>query len=126
LDALRAKDAEAVVAHQAPSFVQYSLAPPLRSDAANAAGLNAWFDTWDGAMRYELRDLEVVVDGTVAFCHGMLRMSGTKVDGERPDLWFRLTLCPCKLAGAWKIMHLHESVPFYMDGSYRAAVDLVP
>ena len=26
----------------------------------------------------------------------------------------------------WKIMHEHSSVPFYMDGSFKAAVDLKP
>jgi PhnB protein len=26
----------------------------------------------------------------------------------------------------WKIAHLHQSVPMYMDGSLRAAVDLKP
>jgi PhnB protein len=31
-----------------------------------------------------------------------------------------------KLAGAWKIAHDHMSVPFYMDGSYKAAIDLKP
>jgi ketosteroid isomerase-like protein len=28
--------------------------------------------------------------------------------------------------GEWRIVHDHSSVPFYMDGSYRAAVDLKP
>lgn len=28
--------------------------------------------------------------------------------------------------GGWKIAHTHSSVPFYMEGSYRAAVDLHP
>lgn len=31
-----------------------------------------------------------------------------------------------KSDGAWRIAHRHESVPFYMDGSNRAAVDLTP
>ena len=35
-NALRTKDADAVVAHHAPDIVQFSLAPPLRSDAADA------------------------------------------------------------------------------------------
>jgi hypothetical protein len=26
----------------------------------------------------------------------------------------------------WRITHEHNSTPFYMDGSYRAATDLVP
>ena len=26
----------------------------------------------------------------------------------------------------WKVMHVHASVPFHMDGSLKAAVDLKP
>ena len=36
------------------------------------------------------------------------------------------TLLSRKIRGDWRIVHQHESVPFYMDGSYRAAVDLKP
>jgi PhnB protein len=53
-------------------------------------------------------------------------MRGTKTDGEKVDLWFRQTLGLARHADIWKIVHEHESVPFYMDGSYRAAVDLKP
>ena len=38
----------------------------------------------------------------------------------------RQTTCLKKIDGAWKITHDHTSVPFYMDGSYKAAVDLKP
>jgi ketosteroid isomerase-like protein len=31
-----------------------------------------------------------------------------------------------RIDGRWKITHEHASVPFYMDGSYKAAVDLQP
>jgi ketosteroid isomerase-like protein len=31
-----------------------------------------------------------------------------------------------KIDGKWAIAHEHSSVPFYMDGSYKAAVDLKP
>jgi SnoaL-like protein len=50
--------------------------------------------------------------------------AGTKTDGETPDLWFRLAVCFRKTDGRWAIVHEHESVPFYMDGSFKAAVDL--
>jgi PhnB protein len=38
----------------------------------------------------------------------------------------RETLGLRKIDGIWKIAHQHHSVPFYMDGSNRAAVDLKP
>lgn len=124
--AIRAKDAERAVAHQADGFVSYSLAPPLVSTAADADGLNAWFATWRGPIGYALRDLEIVVGGDAAFAHGLVHVSGTKQDGVRHAVWFRQTFGLRALAGAWKVAHHHESVPFHMDGSYRAAVDLTP
>jgi ketosteroid isomerase-like protein len=42
------------------------------------------------------------------------------------DLWFRSTLGLRKSDGVWRIVHEHTSTPFYMDGSFRAAVDLKP
>jgi PhnB protein len=38
----------------------------------------------------------------------------------------RATVGLRKIDGKWSIVHEHLSVPFYMDGSYRAAVDLKP
>ena len=38
----------------------------------------------------------------------------------------RATVCLRKVGGEWKIVHEHESVPFYMDGSQRPAFDLAP
>ena len=42
------------------------------------------------------------------------------------DIWFRATMGLRKTGGRWLIVHDHSSVPFYMDGSYRAAMDLQP
>jgi ketosteroid isomerase-like protein len=125
--ALGAKDADAVLSHYAPDAVVYDLAPPLRSaNALNKQGLEGWFATWQGPIRHELRDLGVMVSGDLALCYGFVRMSGTKTDGARPDLWVRETVGLRRIGGAWKIAHAHSSVPFYMDGSLRAAVDLKP
>jgi ketosteroid isomerase-like protein len=88
--------------------------------------LRAWFATWQGAIGYEIRDLHLTAGDDAAFCHNLSRLSGTKTDGEKVDIWFRQTLCFRKLGARWRIAHQHESVPFYMDGSYRAAVDLKP
>ena len=53
-------------------------------------------------------------------------MTGTKSNGEKSDLWFRATACFRRDDGHWRITHIHNSVPFAMDGSYRALVDLKP
>lgn len=127
--ALRRKDAKGFVARQAADYSLYSLysmGSPLAADQANVEDVDAWFAGWRGPLGYEVRDLDITADGDVAFCHGFARMSGTKTDGEAVDLWFRLTLGLRRTAEGWTIMHEHESVPFYMDGSLRAAVDLKP
>lgn len=124
--ALRAKNGPEVVRHHAPGFTLFSLAPPLATAPTDASGLEAWFATWHGPIGYEPGAFELAIGDDVAFCHGLVRMHGRKKDGEEPDLWFRTTLGLRKVAGAWKIAHEHQSVPFYMDGSDRAALDLAP
>jgi hypothetical protein len=41
-------------------------------------------------------------------------------------MWTRSTFCFCMEDGTWKIASVHDSVPFAMDGSYRAQVSLTP
>jgi ketosteroid isomerase-like protein len=123
--ALGARDVAGVVASGAAGLVSYSLAPPLE-DTSGKAGLKAWFDTWDGPFGYEMRDLKIVAGDEIAFAHGLAHMTGRKTNGEQVDLWFRQSVGLKKLHGAWKIVHEHDSVPFYMDGGLKAAIDLKP
>lgn len=103
--------------------MHYSLAPPLVANEG-PEGLQKWFDTWQGPIGYEFRDLEITAGSDVAFCTSLNRMSGTQ--NGKTELWFRHTIGFRKIDGRWKITHLHESVPFLMDGSHKAAVDLKP
>jgi ketosteroid isomerase-like protein len=52
-------------------------------------------------------------------------MSGTKTNGEKPDLWFRTTVAYRKIDGDWRVTHVHESVPFDMT-TFQALLDLRP
>jgi PhnB protein len=124
--ALHNKDANGVLAHYAPGLIHFSLAPPLLSALSDAKGLKAWFATWQGPLGYEIHDLNITVGGDVAFSHSLNRMHGTNTAGGKDDLWFRHTLGFRKIDEQWKIVHEHESVPFYMDGNFKAAVDLKP
>ncbi|MGF7159099.1 PhnB protein [Rhodoligotrophos appendicifer] len=126
--AIRAKDTASAIAPYSADFVRFDLAPPLATSGPDLdpQDLEAWFATWRGPIGYQFRDLDVSAAGDLAFAHGYLHISGTKVDGEQPALWARITFCLRRRDGAWKIVHEHSSVPFYMDGSYRAATDLHP
>ena len=54
-------------------------------------------------------------------------MSGNKKGVDHPiSFWMRATMCFERVDGKWRIVHEHNSVPFYMDGSLRPAFDLEP
>jgi PhnB protein len=124
-DALREKDATGVLSHQTEDFVQFALAPPLRAEALDRQGLEDWFSSWEGPIDYEIRDQTITTADDVAFSSSLNRMRATSTDGEQTDLWFRQTLCFCKVSGTWKLAHEHDSVPFDMEDG-RAAIDLKP
>jgi ketosteroid isomerase-like protein len=124
--AIGAKQADAAIAYYATDPMVFSMAPPLRQDIPGREAMTSWFETWRGPIGIEARDLQVAASGDVAFATSLNHMTGTKTDGEQIDLWFRATAGLRKIDGRWLVVHEHESVPFYMDGSYRAATDLRP
>ena len=128
LAALRAKDASRFVAAFDASVVKFDLAPPLQetgSSVLDPAGLQ-WLNTWDGEVIVGLAQLSITIGGDAAFCHCLEHIQGTRNDGEDQNMWTRSTIGLKKIDGAWKITHEHNSVPFYMDGSPRPALDLQP
>ena len=74
----------------------------------------------------EARDLDVAVGGDVAYAYCLRHLTGRKRDGEDVDLWFRATACFRRERGRWRITHRHNSVPFAMDGTDKALLDLKP
>ena len=127
--AITAKDADRAVAHYAPDVVGFTLNPPLRyvgDEVSDPAGIESWFRTWDGPIGYDIGERVIEVGGDVAFGHGLTHLTGTKTHGEQVDLWFRSTVGLRRTAAGWQITHEHDSTPFYMDGSDRAANDLQP
>lgn len=126
-DALAARDAGASVTMFAGDAARYTLAPPLVHTGADAAQVAEWMATFDGPIGRELQDPQMVIGDDVAFVHGLGTLTATPAGV--PDafrLWFRLTLGLRRVDGSWVVVHEHESVPFHMDGSFRAAIDLQP
>jgi ketosteroid isomerase-like protein len=64
------------------------------------------------------------VDGDVAFCHFLYRVSGTTANGKI-GMWVRATVCLRRIDGRWLITHEHDSVPFEPETG-KAALDLQP
>lgn len=121
------KDAAAIIAEYTKDAVIADLAPPLTHIGIDPKQKAAWLGTWEGPIERLSHDLRIEVSGDLAVCHGFYRLSGMpKSAGEHVSFWMRATVCLRRIEGRWKIVHEHESVPFYMDGSLRPAFDLEP
>lgn len=62
----------------------------------------------------------------MAFSHSLNRITGKRTNGEETDVWVRATVCFRKIHGQWKVADEHVSMPLYMNGSDKAAIDLEP
>lgn len=129
VEAMRAKDAARAVATLTSDVVSFELAPPLSlgpKESRDEMAMAAWLDGWEGPVEIEVAELEIAASGEVGWSRSLNRLTGTLKGGRKVDMWMRSTLGFRKRDGEWKIAHGHSSVPFLMDGSFRAAVDLRP
>ncbi len=125
-NAMFGKVADLAVKNFAPDVVSYDLAPPLQHVGVDRGEIQKWFDTWAGPIGWLLGELTVEISGDLAVAYGLGHMVGKKVSGEDVDLWVRCTAALRKANGVWQVTHQHTSVPFHMDGTFKAAVDLKP
>jgi ketosteroid isomerase-like protein len=120
--AVAAKDVETLVAQYAGDVALFDAVGPLADRGADVE--RARLETWFGAYRTEIglriRDLEVVVDGSVAFAHYLFHVEGTMHNGADVAMWVRSTIGFRELAEGWRIVHEHSSVPF--DGATGQAL----
>jgi ketosteroid isomerase-like protein len=122
-------DVEAVMAHYAPRFVEFTLAPPLRQpgDGRDPAPLREWMATFETPPQRAVTQLEITTDGDVAFATSLDCLTAVPRGAtEGFTLWFRVTIGLRRIEGRWLVTHEHESVPFEMDGSNRASLHLSP
>jgi ketosteroid isomerase-like protein len=122
-------DAKAILSYYAPSYVEFALAPPLRQpgDGRDPAPLEAWIATFEAPPRRDVTQLEITTDGDVAFATSLDCLTAVPRGSTEPfTLWFRVTLGLRRIEGRWLVTHEHESVPFEMDGSFRASTGLTP
>lgn len=127
-EGLRNKDADRCVSSYADNIVQFDLAPPLKYQGKETAkkNLTEWFKTFDGPIGVEISDLKISAGPETAFAHCMNHISGTNIHGKKNDHWVRVTIGFRNTDRQWLVDHEHVSVPFYMDGSFKAALDLKP
>ena len=115
--ALHAKDLDALMALYAPDVVTFDLMPPHQvPDAAHyRKNFERWFAVMPGPIDYEIHDLRITLSDSVAFCHSLSRVKGTRANGDKADYWVRVTVGFQKRDGHWLMIHDHVSMPLDMQ-----------
>ena len=128
-DALQAGDVKTMLSYYTPDAVSFTLAPPLRqrTDPHDPAPTEQWIATFEAPPVRTHTQVTVTAGEEVAFVTALSSLSATPKGSDTPfTLWHRTTLGLRRTDGHWLITHEHESVPFEMDGSLRASVNLQP
>jgi len=119
IQAVRARDVEALMSHYATDVATYDLITPLANLGSEAVRQRVveWLASFQSPLEYDIQDLILAFGGEVAFDHHFTHVRGTTKDGAA--VGYR------KLQGHWKVVHQHSSVPIDME-TQKGIFDLAP
>jgi len=105
----------------------FDVVPPLRfvGSAALRGRFLQWFDSYEGSISIEVRDLNILASGDIAVAYWLSRAKGTLKNGREVGFWVRATICYQRSNDRWLVTHEHISLPVNFE-SGSAAIDLVP
>ncbi len=112
--AIEAKDPDAIVRAYTPDTILFDAIPPYRTVGAEAIAA-LWrqcLPFFPEVLRSEHRDLQIDIDGDLAFMHGFHRFVPEPADHPCGMTWMRVSACYRRIEGQWRIVHEHVSVPF--------------
>src|SRR5438105_3903523 len=121
--AVTAKDLDAIMDAIMKVYVPdqtqfvFDVEPPRQyvGAAAYRKDWQAFLDSFNGAITFELTDLDITTDDNLAYSHNIQRVAGTDKHGEKLDLTVRVTDVYKKINGNWLVIHEHVSVPVDLD-----------
>jgi ketosteroid isomerase-like protein len=125
MKAVRTNDVEAFLRHCARDLVVFDMVPPLEQNGAEAVR-RSWaisLGSFEGPIEYEVDHLDICMSGDIAFSRSLAQFGGTTKEGTHVMNRLRTTFGFRKIAGQWKVIHEHISVPFDMK-SGRALLAL--
>jgi ketosteroid isomerase-like protein len=111
--AVVAKDVGAIMKTYALDVFVFDVVPPRQyvGEAAYAEDWRTLFSGFSGPIHFEISDLAISTDGTIAYGHSIQRLSGADPSGHSVDMTARVTDVYRKIAGRWRIVQEHVSVP---------------
>ena len=112
-NAVRDASMTGISADHDPDILMFDVPPPFLSQ-----GLDAYMATWttffassERPVVFDLQDIEVTAGSNVAFATAIGSCVNIDPNGNREPLRFRLTIGLRKIAGRWRVMHEHHSLP---------------
>jgi len=114
VEAIRNKDIGKAIAHYADDVVLFDVVGPLQQKGAKMLRqrLEDWFSSFEGAIGFEIKDLNMAIGDNAGFCFSFNHVSATTKDGGKLDMWWRETLGWQRINGQWLVTQAHSSVPF--------------
>ncbi len=102
-----------ILKNHSEALVIYDVLEPMRymNRAVYQAGWDEWQPEVEGAMTFNLKDLELRVDDKLGFAYGLLECGGTTDEGTEFSDLVRITFCLAKGDDGWKVVHQHVSKP---------------
>jgi len=125
--AFTAKDLTLMMSLFAPEMISFDIIPPLQY-AGSDTYRKVWKETFalfKDPIHIEIRDLNIISDGNLAFSYCFLRLHATMTNGKKIDYWERLTCCFQKIDNKWLIVHEHVSLPADLKTG-KAVMNLTP
>ncbi len=111
--AVREENPEGIRADHDSEILMFDVPPPFLS-----RGLDAYMATWETfflraerPVAFDFHDVKITAGKDVAFATATGRCVDVDPSGKREELEFRLTMGLKKIAGKWRIMHEHHSLP---------------
>jgi uncharacterized protein (TIGR02246 family) len=127
--AFHARDLDGIMSIYEPgeALVAYDLVAPLQYTGFKAykKDYQEFLDQFEGPIDVSYPDVKILAGDTVAFSHGLERMTGTLKNGQKFDAWVRFTEGYRKTNGHWLAIHDHISVPVDLDTG-KALLTLKP
>jgi uncharacterized protein (TIGR02246 family) len=113
--AVNLKDPDAVMKSYVPgsSLLVFDAIPPRQYVGAQAYRKD-WqdlFAMFKGDLKFEVSDLAVSTDRTLAYGHSIQHLTGTDANDHPIDVTVRVTDVYRKVKGQWLIEHEHVSMP---------------
>jgi uncharacterized protein (TIGR02246 family) len=111
--AVREENRAAIRMNHDSDILMFDVPPPFLS-----RGLDAYMATWEiffssveRPVTFDFRDVQITCGQDVAFATATGRCVNIDSNGKREPLEFRLTMGLRKIAGEWRVMHEHHSLP---------------